>query len=589
MKRIAIIYDRTIDLKEQNQVKTLMSQRNVTVFNSSELASILPTDKSKIIDDVFTQFLNLGDLNAKSVNLRDVLRHENTSWLYYHRFKLFFETQSTYLLRSEIIQLLPDYHEIIVYSNRHLLLQDYPNIKVNKGTVKPFSQSFILNFPYFFTAFVRFILSLFQSLTVRKCNAMVIEDPKHYQPVLKDDLCYHKANRFFHSYLDKTRDHLILDHLGIQKSQSFKISKSLFRFVNPNHKRLFSEWVIGSYLLNPFNWRLIFDQNRKHKSSKKILRDFGELTSNVLEKMMLDVLKRNTMSSFYFNLKYDAYKHFFKSKGIKVVLCVDENSPNNRAILDAAKFHNIYTVAYQHGSVHRLNPNYAYSRNDFVLNIVPDLTLVWDDYWYRFLLEKAHYPQDSVKVIGQLRMDNLQTLIESELVKAKRKEYSFKNILLFASQPLRDKKLENQVLKGLVQVCSSLEDTLLIFRPHPLEFSTQIFDELVTEFRYRNYLIDNQTDLYISIASADVVVTFFSTVGMEAKYFNKPLVIFDPLGQDPLGFGENGFATICQNEEMLRQELANVFDQKRDLSDRSFQKPMFKAVDRLVIEMNKKV
>lgn len=589
MKKIAIVYDGLINDQVRSLDQELSINNDVTVLKEDDLSSLSSSEKANIIDEIFSRLLKLGEFKTNTGNLRQLLKHDKISWLYYHRFKLFFETQQTYLFRLEIEHLANEYDEVIAFSNRDIFLETAKNVvfkKLKKGKSVLFSQ---INFLYFFIAFLRFLMSAFQIASVKKCRGMVIEDPKHNQRILKDDLKYGVANRFFYIYLDKVNNHLILDHLAIQKSQSFKFSKSLFRFASPNHKRLFSEWIIGSYLLNPFNWELILNQYKKHKSLKEAIRKHSDSTSNILDKMMLDVLKRNTLSSFYFNLKYNAYKHFFEFQRIKVVLSVDENSPNNRAVLDAAKFHSVYTIAYQHGIMYRFHPNYAYHKNDFEYSIVPDLTLVWDEYWSRFLLEKSHYPEGSVKVIGQIRKDNLQTLIESDLVKAKRQEYSFRNIILFASQPLRDKKVVHQVLSGLVQVCSDLTDTLLIFRLHPLNDTSQIFEEFAEKYNYKNFLIDNLTDLYVSLAVSDVVVTISSTVGIEAKSFGKPLIAFDPLGQDPLGLSENGLGKLCQNAETLKQELLNVLDSKINSSKGIVHKQEFKAVDKLVNEMNNRL
>jgi UDP-N-acetylglucosamine 2-epimerase len=269
----------------------------------------------------------------------------------------------------------------------------------------------------------------------------------------------------------------------------------------------------------------------------------------------LDILGKSAGATLYFNIKYEAYKRLFESNDFKLVLTVDENTPNNKSILDAAKFSSVFTMAYQHGSVHRLNPSYNFHPNDESFLPFPDMTLVWDEYAYQYLVSEANYPKSKVKIIGQLKTDIIPLLKKSVLVDKFRQNIDSKNILLFASQPLRDRSMERRIVDDLFQVIGTLEDVHLIFRPHPRETENEWVDEIAIKNHCKNYSIDGASDLFLSLASVDAVITFFSTVGLEAQYFDKPLIIFDPLGQDPLGLVEKKIGIATHSTEGLKQAI----------------------------------
>ena len=72
-----------------------------------------------------------------------------------------------------------------------------------------------------------------------------------------------------------------------------------------------------------------------------------------------------------------------------------------------------------------------------------------------------------------------------------------------------------------------------------------------------NYTISRDEDLYILLKISNLVITCFSTVGTEALYFGKPLIILDHLKQDILKYHRDGVAFQATNAN----ELANFIDE----------------------------
>jgi CDP-glycerol glycerophosphotransferase (TagB/SpsB family) len=100
----------------------------------------------------------------------------------------------------------------------------------------------------------------------------------------------------------------------------------------------------------------------------------------------------------------------------------------------------------------------------------------------------------------------------------------------------------------------------LVLKPHPLEVDLTYFDNLAGTIGCTNYKIVNDEDLYQLLAISDYVVTSFSTVGTEAVYFKKPLIIYDPLNQDVMKYVEDGVGIQAKNSSELiaiLERLAN--------------------------------
>jgi len=98
------------------------------------------------------------------------------------------------------------------------------------------------------------------------------------------------------------------------------------------------------------------------------------------------------------------------------------------------------------------------------------------------------------------------------------------------------------------------ENCLIVLKTHPAELSdTKYYHSIAKQAHCKNYVIDPETDLYLLLASVDIVLTCFSTVGAEAVYFNKPLVIIDHLKQDIQKYYQEGVAFQASDRESIHK------------------------------------
>lgn len=91
-----------------------------------------------------------------------------------------------------------------------------------------------------------------------------------------------------------------------------------------------------------------------------------------------------------------------------------------------------------------------------------------------------------------------------------------------------------EALKALVRVCMKASDIELVIRVHPhlakkSKQEQKLWIDLVGKTKKVHYIGPNEpVDSYALLDSADVVVTYGSTIGIEAAYWGKPSVLLGP-------------------------------------------------------------
>ena len=70
-------------------------------------------------------------------------------------------------------------------------------------------------------------------------------------------------------------------------------------------------------------------------------------------------------------------------------------------------------------------------------------------------------------------------------------------------------------------------------------------------------------DLYGLLAVTDIMITYYSTAGAEALYFNKELVVVDYNGIDSANYIKDGVARHCEDYNTLEETVKSVIDGKR--------------------------
>jgi CDP-glycerol glycerophosphotransferase (TagB/SpsB family) len=120
--------------------------------------------------------------------------------------------------------------------------------------------------------------------------------------------------------------------------------------------------------------------------------------------------------------------------------------------------------------------------------------------------------------------------------------------------------LRYRAASDVFKAARKLPNTQLVVKLHPREFADSgYYSAIAAEVGCTNYTIDKTSDLYHLIASCDVLITCFSTVGTETVYFHKPLIILDHLKQDIAGYAAEGVAFQATDADSLASILSGIF------------------------------
>lgn len=112
-------------------------------------------------------------------------------------------------------------------------------------------------------------------------------------------------------------------------------------------------------------------------------------------------------------------------------------------------------------------------------------------------------------------------------------------------------------------------DTYLVIRPHPSETEDylRMYHELAAELNFDRWRIASEGKTLEAVVSADIVTTYFSTVGLEAYTLNRPVFVINPFaGRPPFDLIELGVAA----EAKTAAEFSDLFEKLIGLKSTTF-------------------
>jgi len=562
MSKIVII-NRSLSESELYEV-SLLAENGAKVFgltgnNIPEYAHRIvlnPEGKKSINYETMAEVLRFGDLPVGDETLADLFRVDTASIWHYHKFRVYFAVRNLMYFLKPVQQQFSafDDHIWFVSPDAKPLLKLYPEVDFRFSTVKSNDKFNLGNLiSYLVLVKYRFLSYLFSS--DKKPEYLLYLTEKYSNVLDKSTLKVHKGHHIL-EYLISELDNrfALLTEVLMSKpkgksdySFSWKQYKSSW-----NHRpKIFVEgFLISGWLKGSVRKSAQKAQETIGLAYQKVPRE--ELST--VHQLTLEVFRSLHKSTGFFLYRYFAARNYFKSSGIKAVIAADENSPLTKSLLDAARFCGIKIIGLQHGTMHDLHPAYLYTPRDARNRVMPDLTLTWGKYWEQFLIEKGNYPVGSVISAGQIRTDIIPVLLKAEQQKS---DASFR--IVFASQPQRDPELRYQAAFDVFKAAGNIPDARLIVKLHPREYADAgYYTSIAAEAGCTNYSFDLTSDLYQLIASCDVLITCFSTVGTETVYFHKPLIILDHLRQDIMGYVAEGVAFQATDAVNLKSVLSGI-------------------------------
>ncbi len=562
-----IIINRALSEKELSEVKQLAVAGSeifmLSGADSMDFAQrivLSPEEKKNINFQTMTDVLRFGDLPVGNQTVAELFSIDNASVWHYHKFRVYFAVCNLIYFLNPLRNRFITFKDHIWFVNpeEEILLKLYPEVdfRLPEGKVKR-----KINFGNLFSYLVlvkwRFVYYLFSTKSSPEYLLYLTEK---YSDILDKTTLKTRPGHHILEYLITELDDrfALLTEVLTPKPKGksdYSFSWKQFQASWDHCPKIFIEGFLISGILKG-------GVRKSTKIARQTIKlaypKVREKDLSLVHKITIEVFQSLDRSSGFFLFRYFAARNYFKNSGIKAVIAADENSPLTKSILDAARFCGIKIIGLQHGTMHDLHPAYLYTLNDRKNHVMPDMTLTWGKYWEEFLVERGNYPEKSVVSVGQIRTDIIPILLKSE----KQEQNSQAKRIVFASQPQRDPELRYLAAYDVFKAASQLPASQLIFKLHPREFAdSEYYAEIAVKAGCANYSIDKSSDLYQLIASCDVLITCFSTVGTETVYFHKPLVILDHLKQDIAGYAAEGVAFQATDANRLYKILSGIFEE----------------------------
>lgn len=538
--------------------KVLIGQLELPVFyssgdfanvNNSEYLEIDENRKREINIEAFDKVLRWGSVKIEGRNVNDLLSVDGFNFWQYHKFRVYFNVRNI-LFEIEILQELKEkgYTNITLYSDYTYSVNDFvKDVNINKVEISSAGKkNYSTIAKYLIVFIIRSLIDVFKQ--PRGIKHLVV-DSSIEQPCIKPDGKIVNDNYTLGYLFDKFGDEfMILDELITPKfNQKFTIKKSYFFNSNKKRKALKTDAILLKGLCSgKVRGKLQLIQN-------KIISNLDIVKLNVsspIDILILESINQFLPSNKLYLFRYLSFQKFFSNSNFLSITATDENGPIARAILDAGKSESLITVGVQHGAIHRLHPNYVFTKQE--QKFTPDYTFVWGEKWSNLLKKIGNYRSESLLVTGQIRTDIIPFLLKEE-------NESHKFTVVYASQPQRDSALREKTAVDVMNAVKQIQGCHLKIKLHPNErFDIPYYKKLAEKTGLENIEILNNAELYLTLAESDVVITSFSTVGTEVVYFNKPLIIYDPLKQDLQNYVKEGVGLQAFNSEDIERYLRDV-------------------------------
>ncbi|HZL11222.1 MAG TPA: CDP-glycerol glycerophosphotransferase family protein [Prolixibacteraceae bacterium] len=560
-----IIINRILSDSEIKEI-TRLSKDGAKIFAWSEgvvpdfaqRIDLTPEEKKEINYEMMAEVLRFGDLPVGDQTVAELFSIDNASVWHYHKFRIYFAVRNLMYFLKPLERNFSSFkdHLWFVSPEEKSLQKLFPEVEFRfLKSKQKLKTNFGSLFNYLVLTKYRFLSYL---LSAKKKPEYLIYLTEKYSTVMDKHSLKTRSGHHILEYLISELDgrFSLLTEVLMPKPKG----KSDYSFSWKQYKNSYSHrtkiFIEGFLVSGLFKSGVRKSAKKAQQTIRLAYPKVRKTELSTVQKLTLEVFQSLDKSSGFFLFRYFAARNYFKDSGIKAVVAGDENSPLTKSILDAAKFCGIKVIGLQHGTMNDLHPAYLYTANDCKNRVMPDLTLTWGKYWEEFLINKGNYPKESVISVGQIRTDIIPVLLKAE----KEKQAKPIDTIVFASQPQRDPELRCQAAFDVFKAARKLPKAQLIVKLHPRESAdSEYYSDIAKVAGCKNYIIDSTSDLYQLIASCNVLITCFSTVGAETIYFYKPLIILDHLSQDIQGYAAEGVAFQATNAGSLTSILSAIF------------------------------
>ena len=237
------------------------------------------------------------------------------------------------------------------------------------------------------------------------------------------------------------------------------------------------------------------------------------------------------------------------------------------ALIASCQKRKIPTVILLYGVINEITVNYdkdQVSGNEIKAEkfLIPTKTVVCGENYKRALVNKGHYPEDSIVVTGDMRYDPIINMKfdKKEICKQIGLDPNKKIILFgtFDAPLMKDREILTKVVGESVE---KIKDVQLLIKPHPNE-TKGFYEKIVNKYKIKAVVAEGNIFPFLYIS--DVLLMVNSTIGLEAAIFNKPFINMTFIcNLDMWNYAKKGLALEAKEAKELPNMIKKVLYDKK--------------------------
>lgn len=256
-----------------------------------------------------------------------------------------------------------------------------------------------------------------------------------------------------------------------------------------------------------------------------------------------------------------------------VLIVASETSLDNKALIAVARQRGIPVLAVQHGSIPPTDDylvDFTAHPADFGLPeiskewLFPDRFCISGLTTHRTLTDQIGYAfPERLVMTGQPRFDPLfsptRYFDRDRFCRAFEVDPA-KRIVLVGTQTFHIAGNREQFARAVLGALRRRPDLAVLVKPHVIE-SPRFYHRLIREIGLPAKVLPASTSMQEALFACDLLITFYSTIAVEAMILGRPVVTVNLTGlPDPLPFAREGAALGVYREEDLPAAIEKALD-----------------------------
>jgi len=323
--------------------------------------------------------------------------------------------------------------------------------------------------------------------------------------------------------------------------------------------------------LNLFEEVNILAKHIRNSSGKKLNNNIESTSSNNQSLIGFDEIYADLMNQLYRSIALIIISdHIFKKIPFKAIIAAADGEMLEKIAINVARNYSIPSFSRLPAAIEPfpIFSDWFSADKIFVDGKNGEDTLI-----------KLGYSKTRIELTGNPKYDNFQKFDKDESKTKLAKNYSVeitkKMIVVAMSRWQKDDEIW---LSNLIKFCNK-NNLEVIIKLHPRyktiehDLSEEKIKEIKIKCKNLKFFISYDYDLYTLLSAADVVITDFSSVGIEAILFDKPLVTVNFSNTNfqnypnKSAFAKSNASIYVENFNELEKVLLNINNEKLDYEE----------------------